>query len=122
MLKISENLSSCINSLKCCKLLIYASNVSITFSLFCLKIGVHIAGELFAKRTVSYIDYKKKQKLRKKYKISKNTLVLLSVANCSLLVKTFETLSILRVLKYPKLVMSVTSSGRSSISKTIKYL
>ena len=88
--------------LKCCKLLnikfIAHSNSILKNELINYNLNVKLLSTWYNERKFSYIDYKKKQKLRKKYKISKNTLVLLSVANCSIIKNhnlILETLSIL---------------------------
>lgn len=88
--------------LRCCKLLnikfITYSNSIFKNELINYNLKVKLLSTWYDEKKFSYIDYKKKQKLRKKYKISKNTLVLLSVANCSIIKNhnlIFETLSIL---------------------------
>ena len=88
--------------LKFCRLLnikfITYSNSILKNELINYNLKVKLLRTWYDERKFSYIDYKTKQKLRKKYKISKNTLVLLSVANCSIIKNhnlILKTLSIL---------------------------
>jgi glycosyltransferase involved in cell wall biosynthesis len=88
--------------IKFCKLLnvkfITYSNSILKNELVNYNLKVKLLNTWYDERKFSYINYKTKEKLRKKYKISKNTLVLLSVGNCSIIKNhnlIFKSLSIL---------------------------